>query len=123
MAIRTGVKLNSKPSSVDKLNSVVRQTRGDFTSNDTLLWPLLESKISNSSEESIGAKANSFTRKWLSVQPCLTDIAMYCCKVMLKLSLKFIIEEYNYGKARLMTMFKDSVDPAVLFKSRFYVPN
>ena len=78
-----------------------------------LLWPLLIYDICISTVESIEAKVNKFTRKWLGVPPCLTDVALYCRQATLRLPLKSIIEEYKVGKARLLTMLEDSKDKTV----------
>ncbi|KAK3779422.1 hypothetical protein RRG08_015823 [Elysia crispata] len=61
----------------------------------------------------IEAKINKFTRMWLGVPPGLTDVAMYCRKAKLRLSVKSILEEYKCGKARLLSMLEDSEDPVV----------
>ena len=47
------------------------------------------------------------------VPPGLTNVAMYCRKAKLKLPLKSIVEEYKYGKARLLPMLKDFEDPVI----------
>ncbi|GFN97769.1 reverse transcriptase [Plakobranchus ocellatus] len=78
-----------------------------------LLWPLLVYEISTSTAESIEAKMNRFTRKWLGIPPCLINVAMYYCKAMLRRPLKSIVEEYKCGKVRLMTMHENSEVPAV----------
>ena len=78
-----------------------------------LLWPLLVYEIPSSTVETMEAKINKFTRKWLGVPPGLTDVAMYCRKSKLKLPLKSILEEYKCGKARLSSMLEDSDDPVV----------
>ena len=59
------------------------------------------------------AKINKYTRKWLGVPPCLTDVAFYCRQAKLKLPLKSILEEYKAGKARLLSMLEDSEDLVV----------
>ena len=69
-----------------------------------LLWPLLIYEICSTTVEALEAKINKFTRKWLGVPPSLTDVAMYCRKAKLILPLKSIVEEYKYGKARLLPM-------------------
>ena len=69
-----------------------------------LLWPLLIYEICSTTVESIEAKINKFTRRWLGVPPGLTDVAMYCRKAKLRLPLKSILEEYKCGKARLLSM-------------------
>ncbi|GFR94549.1 reverse transcriptase [Elysia marginata] len=66
-----------------------------------------------STVESIEAKINKYTRKWLGVPPGLSDVAMYCRKAKLKLLMKSILEEYKCGKAILVTMLEDSDDPMV----------
>ncbi|GFS06192.1 reverse transcriptase [Elysia marginata] len=63
-----------------------------------LLWPLLVYDICCSTVESIEAKINKYTRKWLGVPPGLSDVAMYCRKAKLKLPMKSILEEYKCGK-------------------------
>ncbi|GFN82623.1 reverse transcriptase [Plakobranchus ocellatus] len=75
--------------------------------------PLIVYKISTFTVESIEAKIYRFTRKWLGVSPRVTDVAMYCRKAKLRLPLKSIVEEYKFGKARLMVMLEDSDEPAV----------
>ena len=78
-----------------------------------LLWPLLIYDIPTSTVEALEAKINRFTRKWLGVPPCLTDVALYCRQAKLKLPLKSILEEYKAGKARLLCMLEDSEDVVV----------
>ena len=78
-----------------------------------LLWPLLIYDISTSTVESIEAKINRYTRKWLGVPPGLTDVALYGRQAKLMLPLKSIVEEYKVGKARLLSMLEDSGDRAV----------
>ncbi|GFR58671.1 reverse transcriptase [Elysia marginata] len=63
--------------------------------------------------ESIEAKINKYTRKWLGIPPGLSDVAMYCRKAKLKLQMKSIFEEYKCGKVRLVIMLEDSDDPVV----------
>ncbi|GFO43725.1 polyprotein [Plakobranchus ocellatus] len=41
------------------------------------------------------------------------DRAMYSRKAKLKLQMKYILEEYKCGKARLLTMLEESDDPVV----------
>ncbi|GFR85040.1 reverse transcriptase [Elysia marginata] len=78
-----------------------------------LLWPLLVYDICCSTVESIEAKINKYTRKWLGFPPGLSDVAMYCRKAKLKLLMKSILEEYKCGKVRLVTMLEESDDPVV----------
>ncbi|GFS06016.1 reverse transcriptase [Elysia marginata] len=78
-----------------------------------LLWPLLVYDICCSTVESIEAKINKYTRKWLGVPLGLSDVAMYCRKAKLKLLMKSILEEYKCGKVRLVTMLEESDDPVV----------
>ena len=78
-----------------------------------LLWPLLIYEICSRTVEAIEAKINKFTRRWLGIPPGLTDVAMYCRKAKMKRPLKSIVEEYKCGKARLLSMLKDSEDPVV----------
>ncbi|MCG8432275.1 MAG: hypothetical protein MJA29_14040, partial [Candidatus Omnitrophica bacterium] len=78
-----------------------------------LLWPLLIYEISTSTVESIEAKINRYTRKWLGVPPGLTDVALYCRSAKLKLPFKSLVEEYKAGKARLEMMLRESSDEAV----------
>ncbi|GFR91728.1 reverse transcriptase [Elysia marginata] len=78
-----------------------------------LLCPLLVYDICCSTVESIEAKINKYTRKWLGVPPGLSDVAMYCRKAKLKLPMKSILEEYKCGKVRLVTMLEESGDPVV----------
>jgi hypothetical protein len=78
-----------------------------------LLWPLLIYDICTSYVETIEAKINKFTRKWLVVPPGLTDVALYCRSSKLKLPLKSVGEEYKVGKARLQMMLSDSRDEVV----------
>ena len=78
-----------------------------------LLWPLLIYDICSSTVETIEAKINKYTRRWLGVPPCLTNIALYCRQAKLKLPLKSILEEYKAGKARLLSMLEDSDDLVV----------
>ena len=72
-----------------------------------LLWPLLIYDICT--VEALEAKINSYTRKWLSVPPWLTDIALYCHQAKLKLPLKSMLEDYRAGKARLLSMLEVSL--------------
>ena len=74
-----------------------------------LLWPLLIYEISTTAVEAMDAKINKFTRKWLGVPPCLTNVAPYCRQARLRLPLKSLIEEYKCGKARLLRMLENSV--------------
>ncbi|KAK3785133.1 hypothetical protein RRG08_021933 [Elysia crispata] len=78
-----------------------------------LLWPLLVYVICSTTVEAIEAKINKFTRRWLGVPPGLTDVAMYCRKAKLRLTLKSILEEYKCGKGRLLAMLEDFEDPVV----------
>ena len=78
-----------------------------------LLWPLLVYEITSSTVERIEAKINKFTRRWLHVPPCLTDVALYCRQAKLRLPLKSIVEEYKVGKVRLHTMLEGSADEVV----------
>ena len=78
-----------------------------------LLWPLLIYKICSATVEAIEAKINKFTRRCLGVPPGLTNVAMYCRKAKLKLPLRYIVEEYKCGKARLLSMLEDSEDQVV----------
>ncbi|GFO14033.1 reverse transcriptase [Plakobranchus ocellatus] len=78
-----------------------------------LLWLLLEYEISTSTIESVEAKINRFTRKWLGVPLCLTDVAIYYRKAKLRFPLRSIVKEYKCGKARLMTMLEESEDSTV----------
>ncbi|GFO17818.1 reverse transcriptase [Plakobranchus ocellatus] len=73
-----------------------------------LLWPLLAYDICSTTAEAIEAKINKYTRKRLGVPPGLSDVAMYYRKAKLKLPIKSILEEYKCGKARLLTMLKES---------------
>ena len=63
--------------------------------------------------KAIEAKLNKFTRKWFGVRPGLTNVAMYCRKAKLRLPVKSILEEYQCGKARLLSMLEDSEDAVV----------
>ncbi|GFN80504.1 reverse transcriptase [Plakobranchus ocellatus] len=45
--------------------------------------------------EAIEAKIKKYTRKWLGVPPGLSDVAKYCRKAKLKLSMKSILEKRN----------------------------
>ena len=63
--------------------------------------------------EAMEAKINKFTRKWLRVPHCLTDIVLYCRQAKLKLPLKSILEEYKAGKIRLQSMLEDSADKVI----------
>ncbi|CAI9736327.1 Hypothetical predicted protein [Octopus vulgaris] len=47
------------------------------------------------------------TRKWLGVPPDLTDIAFYCCQATSE------VQEYEVGKARLLTMLEDLKDKVI----------
>ena len=76
-----------------------------------LLWPILVYEICSTTVEAIEAKINKFTRRWLGVPPGLTDVAMYCHKARLRLPLKSILEKYKCGKAKLLSMLKESKDP------------
>ena len=76
-------------------------------------WPFLVYEIGSTTVEAIDAKINKFTRRWLGVPPCLTDVAMYCHKGKLRLSLKSILEEYKCSKATLLSKLEDSEDPVV----------
>ena len=78
-----------------------------------LLWPLLVYEICSITVEAIEVKINKFTRIWLGVPPGLTGVAMFCSKVKLRLPLKSISEEYECGKARLLSVLEDSEDPVV----------
>ena len=78
-----------------------------------LLWPLLIYDICTSTVETMEAKINKYTRKWLGVPPGLTDVALYCRQAKLKLPLKSLLEEYKAGKARLLSMLEDSTDLVV----------
>ena len=78
-----------------------------------LLWPLMVYEICSTAVEAIEAKINKFTRRWLGMPLGLTDVAMYCNKAKLRLSLKSILEEYKCGKARLLSMLEDSEDTVV----------
>ena len=78
-----------------------------------LLWPLMIYDICTSTVETMEAKINKYTRKWLGVPPCLTDIALYCRQAKLKLPLKSILEEYKAGKIRLQSMLEDSGDKVI----------
>ena len=78
-----------------------------------LLWPLLVYEICSTTVEAIETQINKFTRRWLGVLLGLTDVAIYCRKAKLRLPLKFILEEFKCGKARLLSMLEDSEDPVV----------
>ncbi|GFO35531.1 reverse transcriptase [Plakobranchus ocellatus] len=80
-----------------------------------LVWSFLVSLyvITNSTVEFTEAEMNKFTRRWLGVPPGLADVAMYCYKVELKLPLESIVGEAKCGKAKLITMLKDSENPAM----------
>merc|ERR1712237_52979 len=69
-----------------------------------LLWPLLIYEISLTTVEALEAKINRFTRKWLGVPPCLTDVALYGRQAKLRLPFKSITEEYKCGKTQLAVM-------------------
>ncbi|KAK3756978.1 hypothetical protein RRG08_041331 [Elysia crispata] len=73
-----------------------------------LLWPLLVYDICSTTIKAIEAQIKKFTRRWLGVPPSLIDVAIYCRKTKLRLSLKPILEEYKCGKARLLSMIEDS---------------
>ncbi|GFO17343.1 reverse transcriptase [Plakobranchus ocellatus] len=76
-----------------------------------LLWPLLVYDICSTTIEAIEAKINKYTRK--GIRPGLSDMAMYCRKAKLKLTMKSIVEEYKCGKAILLTMLEESDNPEV----------
>ena len=78
-----------------------------------LLWPLLIYEISLTTVEALEAKINRFTRKWLGVPPCLTDVALYGRQAKLRLPFKSITEEYKCGKTRLAVMLETSEDDVV----------
>ena len=78
-----------------------------------LLWPLLVYEIETTTVETMEAKINKFTRKWLGVPPGLSDVALYCRQAKLRLPLKSITEEYKVGKTRLQLMLQDSSDDVV----------
>ena len=58
----------------------------------TLLWPLLVYEIAISTVESIEAKINKHTRKWLGLPPGLSDVALYYRQAKLKLAFKSIMD-------------------------------
>ncbi|XP_005112736.1 uncharacterized protein LOC101856396 [Aplysia californica] len=78
-----------------------------------LLWPLLVYEIATSAVEAMEAKINKFTRKWLAVPPGLSDVALYCRQVKLRLPLKTLVEEYKAGKTMLRVMLENSQDEVV----------
>ncbi|GFO41911.1 reverse transcriptase [Plakobranchus ocellatus] len=80
-----------------------------------LLGPFLVYESCTSTVVSIKVKINGSTRKWIGVSPGLADVAKYCSKAKLRLSLKSIVVEYKCGKCTLKTMLKDLEDPAVRF--------
>ena len=58
-------------------------------------------KIAKSMLESVEAKINRYTRKWLGLSQGLSDVAMYCRRAKLKLS---FVEDFKSGKIRLQMM-------------------
>ena len=78
-----------------------------------LLWPLLVYEICSTTVDPIEAKIRRFTRRFQGVPPGLTGVATYCRKTKLKLTLKSILEEYKFGKDRLLPMLEDPEDPFV----------
>ena len=76
-----------------------------------LLWLLLVYEIATSTVESVEAKINKYTRKWLGLPPGLFDIALYCRKA--KFPFKSIVEEFKSGKIRLKMMLDDSKDEVI----------
>ena len=78
-----------------------------------LLWPLLVYKIAASTVESMEAKINRYTRKWLGLPPGLSDVALYYRQAKSKLPFKSIVEEFNSRKIRLQMMLDDSTDEVI----------
>ena len=74
-----------------------------------LLWSLLVYEIVTSTVESLEAKINKYTRKWLGLPLGSSDVALYCREAKLKLSFKSIVEEF---KSRKM-MLDDSKDEVI----------
>ena len=56
---------------------------------------------------------SKFLKKWLGVPKSLTNVALYSSSTKLKLSTKSLVEEFKLGKAPLLQMLHDSVDPLV----------
>ena len=75
-----------------------------------LLWPLQEYEIATSTVESMEAKINRYTWKWLGLPPGLSDAALYCWQANLKLPFKSILEKFKSWKIRLQMMLDDSND-------------
>ena len=80
-----------------------------------LLWPLHEYKTATSTVKLMKAKINKYTWKWLGSPPGLSDVALYCRQVKLKLSFKSIVEESNQlsREIRLQMMLDDSKDEVI----------
>ncbi|GFN92640.1 LOW QUALITY PROTEIN: reverse transcriptase [Plakobranchus ocellatus] len=76
-----------------------------------LLWRLLVYDICFTTVEAIEAKINKYTRKWLKVHPGLSDVAMYCRKAKLKLTMKSILEEINAANPDYSLCWRNQMIP------------
>ena len=56
-----------------------------------LLWLPLVYEIATSTVESMEAKINKYTQKWLGLLPGLSDVALYCRRAKLELPFKPIV--------------------------------
>ena len=78
-----------------------------------LLWPLIVYEIETSTVESMEAKINQYTRKWLGLPPGLSHAALYCRQAKSKLPFKLVVEEYKSTKIRLQMTLDDSKDEVI----------
>ena len=78
-----------------------------------LQCPRLVYEIATSTVESMEAKINRYTRKWLGLPSGLSDVALYCRQAKSKLPFKSIVEEFKSGKIRLQTMLDNSKDEVI----------
>ena len=80
---------------------------------DSLIVDILVYEIATSTVESMEAKINKHTRKWLNLPPGLSDVDLNCRQAKLKLPFKSILEAFKSGKIRLQMMLNDSKDEVI----------
>ena len=56
---------------------------------------------------------SKYTKKWLVVPNSFTNVVLYSSSTKLKLPALSLVEEFEFGKARLFQMLRDSRDPLV----------
>ena len=78
-----------------------------------LLWPILVYKIATTMVESMEAKINKYTWKWLGLPPGLSDVALYSRQAKLKLPFKSLVEEFKSGKIRFQMILDESKDKVI----------